>query len=365
VRLVRKPVLRSYHAALQPENGRVARASRAPRCHTHSYRLNGPPPFPCFAFVAPPLAHTWPTLRPGMATRLVLPSLGYGATGAPDLGLARQLPTAELAVYWGNSAAGFARHSASQRIAGLLHVALGTAVRWKLLKVNSATACQLPRVERTEAKALDPTQAEWLLSAAQGHWLHPIIALATATGCRRGEFLALAWPDVDFNSTPAVITVSKSVEQTKAGLRIKRPKNGKTRAFPVPASAADVLRTHREEQEQHRRLFGATYQTALDIVFAGPDGEYLKPDSVTAAACLLATKAGLKGVGLHSLRHSHASQLLSDGVPLPTVSKRLGHSSVNITAQIYSHAFRQDEIDAASTWEATIGKILKGSQVKQ
>jgi len=79
----------------------------------------------------------------------------------------------------------------------------------------------------------------------------------------------------------------------------------------------------------------------------------------------LASKAGLKGVGLHSLRHSHASQLLSDGVPLPTVSKRLGHSSVNITAQIYSHAFRQDEIDAASTWEATMGKVLTGSQVKQ
>lgn len=112
-------------------------------------------------------------------------------------------------------------------------------------------------------------------------------------------------------------------------------------------------------------LFGAAYQTALDLVFAGPDGDYLKPDSATAAACLLASKAGLKGVGLHSLRHSHASQLLSDGVPLPTVSKRLGHSSVNITAQIYSHAFRQDEIDAASTWEATMGKVLTGSQVKQ
>jgi integrase len=142
-----------------------------------------------------------------------------------------------------------------RHVAGLLHVALGTAVRWRLLKINPATACQLPRVERTEAKALDPTQAEWLLSAAQGHWLRPIIALAMATGCRRGELLALVWPDVDFDSTPAVITISKSVEQTKAGLRIKRPKNGKTRAFPLPASAKEILRTHREEQEQHRFIW--------------------------------------------------------------------------------------------------------------
>lgn len=70
-------------------------------------------------------------------------------------------------------------------------------------------------------------------------------------------------------------------------------------------------------------------------------------------------------MGLHSLRHSHASQLLRDGVPLPTVSKRLGHSSVNVTAQIYSNAFAQDEIAAASTWEATMGKVLKSSHVKQ
>jgi integrase len=170
---------------------------------------------------------------------------------------------------------------------------------------------------------------------------------------------------MDFDSTPAVIAVSKSVEQTKAGLRIKRPKNGKVRAFPLPASATVILKAHREQQEQSRRLFGATYRTDLNLVFAGPDGDYVKPDSVTAAACLLASKAGLKGVGLHSLRHSHASQLLSDGVPLPTVSKRLGHSSVSTTARIYSHAFRQDEIDAASTWETTMGKVLKGSQAKQ
>lgn len=252
-----------------------------------------------------------------------------------------------------------------RHVAGLIHVSLSTAVRWKLLKINPAAACQLPRIEQTEAKALDPTQAEWLLTAAQGHWLQPIFALAMATGCRRGELLALVWPDIDFDSMPAVIAVSKSVEQTKAGLRIKRPKNGKVRAFPLPASATVILKAHREQQEQSRRLFGSTYRTDLNLVFAGPDGDYLKPDSVTAAACLLASKAGLKGIGLHSLRHSHASQLLSDGVPLPTVSKRLGHSSVSTTARIYSHAFRQDEIDAASTWETTMGKVLKGSQVKQ
>jgi integrase len=252
-----------------------------------------------------------------------------------------------------------------RHVAGLIHVALNTAVRWKLLKINPAAACQLPRLDRKEARALDPKQTEWLLSAAQGHWLYPIIVLALATGCRRGELLALTWPDVRLDSTPGVLAVSKSLEQTKAGLRIKTPKNGKTRAFPLPAVAVEAMKAHRETQEQARKLFGNAYRADLNLVFAGPDGDYLKPDSVTAAACLLARKIGLPGAGLHSLRHSHASQLLSAGVPLPAVSKRLGHSSVNITAQIYSHAFTADEIAAAESWDAAMGQVVKGSQTKQ
>ena len=128
-----------------------------------------------------------------------------------------------------------------RHVAGLIHVALNTALRWKLLKMNPATACQLPRLERKEARALDSTQAESLLSAAQGHWLHPLIVLALATGCRRGELLALTWTDARLDSTPGVLAVSKSLEQTKEGLRIKKPKNGKVRAFPLPTVAVEDL----------------------------------------------------------------------------------------------------------------------------
>ena len=109
----------------------------------------------------------------------------------------------------------------------------------------------------------------------------------------------------------------------------------------------------------YRLQFGREYRSDLNLVFAQPDGNYLKPDSVTAKACLVARKAGLKGVGLHSLRHSHGSQLLSAGVPLPTVSKRLGHSNVSVTAAIYSHAFTKDEIAAAEVWDQTMRKAAE------
>lgn len=74
----------------------------------------------------------------------------------------------------------------------------------------------------------------------------------------------------------------------------------------------------------------------------------------------IAHKAGLKGIGLHSLRHSHGSRLLSDGVSLPTVSKRLGHSSVRITAEVYAHAFTADEIAAAETWDKSMREVIEG-----
>jgi integrase len=119
----------------------------------------------------------------------------------------------------------------------------------------------------------------------------------------------------------------------------------------------ELLKFHREMQEESRRLFVSDYQTDLDVVFCDPMGNYLKPDTVTAKACLLARKAGLgKGSSQHTLRHSHASQLLGNGVSLATVSKRLGHTDVHTTATIYSHALPKDDLGGAESWDANFTK---------
>ena len=129
-----------------------------------------------------------------------------------------------------------------------------------------------------------------------------------ASGCRRGEILALTWNDLTLDATPGVVSVTKSLEQTKAGLRIKPPKNGKPRTLPLPAVLVEGLKEHQTRQNEYRQQFGPDYRADLNLVFATPEGNYLKPDTVTSAACLLARKCGLKGIGLHSLRHSHGSQ---------------------------------------------------------
>src|SRR5437868_3683699 len=116
--------------------------------------------------------------------------------------------------------------------------------------------------------------------------------VAAATGCRRGELLAMRWSDVDLYGRS--VRINKSLEQTKAGLRVKGTKNEESRPISLPASTIEILKTVREQQQERRQLFGRDYRTDLDLVFSAPDGNYLKPDSVTSKACLIAKQAGLK-----------------------------------------------------------------------
>jgi integrase len=120
----------------------------------------------------------------------------------------------------------------------------------------------------------------------------------------------------------------------------------------VPESALAVLDTHRKRQDEFRRQFGPAYCTDLDLIFANPDRTPLRPNSISSVVSLLFRRLGLpKGASLHSLRHSHGSHLVADGVPLPVVAERLGHSSVRTTADVYTHALRGQDDDAARRWD--------------
>ena len=209
----------------------------------------------------------------------------------------------------------------------------------------------LPAVPRREAQALDRDRMSWYLDVARSYGVCEVLLFATGTGCRRGEALAITWLDVDLENGAA--RISKSVEQTREGIRVKSTKTQRTRTISLPASLIATLKLHRERQNENRRMFGPDYRADLNLVFCDPQGNFLNPDSVSSKASLIARKAGFsKGVSLHTLRHSHASQLLSGGASLPTVSKRLGHTDVHTTATIYSHALPKDDRTAAEMWDA-------------
>jgi integrase len=124
------------------------------------------------------------------------------------------------------------------------------------------------------------------------------------------------------------------------------------RPISLLQSTLTALELHRQKQAAFRAQFGPDYRTDLDLIFTNPDGTPLKRNSISSAVSLLFRRLKLpQGASLHSLRHTHASLLLADGVDLATVSERLGHSSVRVTADIYSHAIRGRDQEAARRWD--------------
>jgi len=249
-----------------------------------------------------------------------------------------------------------------RHIGTLLYTSLSEADRLGVLKIPHPMAnkrVRLPKLSKRSPAVLDKEKLRTLFDRARGTRLYPFIVTASATGCRRGELLALQWADL--NDSTGELSVSKSLEQTKAGLRVKSTKSELPRRFSVPEWALEVLHEHREEQDQDRELFGSDYQDN-GLIFCQPDGSYYSPDREGARVVELMRKVGLEGVSLHSLRHSHASSLLSGGVPIAVVSERLGHADQNITLSIYSHALPADTRAAAKVWNDAMADVIQDAR---
>jgi integrase len=176
------------------------------------------------------------------------------------------------------------------------------------------------------------------------------LELSAATGARRGELLALRWSDIQ----EGAVSISRSLSQTRAGLVFKETKNQSSRLVVLPESAVKALEAHREAQKTLREQFSMAYNSNLDLIFAEPDGAPLKPNSISSSVSALFKRLKIpkpKGASLHMLQHSHGSHLLAAGTELPAVSERLGHSSVMVTATVYSHRLTGRDKEAVARWE--------------
>jgi integrase len=201
-------------------------------------------------------------------------------------------------------------------------------------------------------KALDETQTARLLSAARGTRLYVPIVLAIGTGMRRGEILAVRWRDADL--VKGTLSVTQSLEQTAGNLRFKAPKTAKgRRVIALPSLVVDELVRHKGEQAQQRLLLGPGYQDC-GLVVARADGSPVKPDRFTQEFLDLIRNHNLPRVRFHDLRHSHASQLFKQGVHPKIVSERLGHSTIGITLDTYSHLLPGMQEEAAERFDVAL-----------
>jgi integrase len=187
--------------------------------------------------------------------------------------------------------------------------------------------------------------AQRLLEQMRGDRLEPLFRLMLATGLRQGEALGLHWADVDLDA--GTLRVCWTLTRTSRGLELGEPKTDKARrTVPLPRSAVATLLVHRARQEDERHTAGTTWRNNR-LVFTTEIGTPLEPRNVLRRFEVLAERAGLKGVHLHTLRHSAASFLLAAGTHTKVVQEHLGHSSYTITADIYSHVGPAQQREAA------------------
>jgi integrase len=212
--------------------------------------------------------------------------------------------------------------------------------------LNPAASIRAPKVKPKNMRALDTAETAALLEAARAYRLFVPVLLAVTCGLRRGEICALRWRSVEL-SDAAQIAVIGSTEQTKAGIREKGTKSGCARTVALTALAIEELRRHKTRQAEELLQVGVR-QTDDMYVVAQADGQPLKPNSLTHEFVRFVAGTDLPRVRFHDLRHSHATHLLASGVHPKIAQERLGHASVAITLDLYSHVLPGMQADAAS-----------------
>lgn len=160
--------------------------------------------------------------------------------------------------------------------------------------------------------------------------------MIAATGLRRGEALALRWSDIDLDN--ATLRVAGTLSRVGAELVITEPKTARSRRMiPLSPAIVSMLKAHRARQATERLRAGRQWIGDRDLVFTTKPGGPVDPRDLFQAIRMAAARAGIEGVGVHTLRHSAAVAWLEAGVHIKAVADLLGHSSIAITGDIYGH----------------------------
>lgn len=238
------------------------------------------------------------------------------------------------------------------RIHSTLRSALGSAVRRRLIPWNPAVHVELPVALRPMTSVWTPKQLGEFLDSIVDDRLYALFHVIAFTGLRRGEALGLRW--VDVNAGDGHLSVNQQLVDTGQGLAFGPPKTRESRRLvPLDAGTRNVLDQQRQSQEADRRAWGDAWINT-GLVFTREDGQMLRPDSVTKLFQRLIQQAGLPAIRLHDLRHTSASLALAAGVPMKVVSQRLGHSTMLITADLYTHVVPELAREAADRIAAIV-----------
>ena len=242
----------------------------------------------------------------------------------------------------------------------VIHRALKYAVKIKTIQSNPAVNVERPRKEKFIGSFYDKKEINTLFDIIQGHPLEVAIKLAAFYGLRREEIIGLKWNAIDFeNST---LTIQHTVTECNLnGKHIEVASDtAKTdfslRTMPLVTNFREMLLAKKEKQEHYRKLCGRSYcKEYLDYIFVNEMGERWKPRYLSDGFKRILEQNGLRRIRFHDLRHTCASLLLANNVPMKKIQEWLGHSDFSTTANIYAHLDYQSKISSAEAMLTGLG----------
>lgn len=288
---------------------------------------------------------------------------GYRATIrlhiVPDLGTipVQRLTAARVQAFY---AAKLATGTGSRTVQ-LCHLrlsqALSQAVRWQIVPSNVCDNVKSPTVRYKRGETWDGDQLRRFIAASASDSLAPLWDLLATTGMRRGEALGLRWRDIDLERGTA--TVAQSVVTLAGAPLIQEPKTtaGRRSLGLLPATVA-ALRAHRLAWIARKLAAPPELWRDHDLVICTAIGSPINPNNVQRNFERIVAAAGLPRIRVHDLRHSHATLLLAEGIPVHVVSRRLGHAKTSITVDTYAHVMAGQDEAAVAAFDRLLERAL-------
>lgn len=279
----------------------------------------------------------------GLIDKHVTPSLGRIPVG-------KLTPQQVQRYLTERQASGLAPRTVIQ-IRAILRTALNQAVRHSLTPRNAAALADPPKATTFKPTFLDAKQAEALLLAVRGHKLEALVTLALTAGMRIGEILGLTWADIDLDAK--TLKVRQQQQRVGKTLYTCEPKTERSaRSIALTQQAVDALRAHKQIQVDEFRAGIDVGRVMSGRVFTNEKGAPVENGTVLRQFQRLCKDADLPRMRLHDLRHSCATLLLTRGVHPRVVMEILGHSTIAMTMNVYSHVVPEIARDAADAMEA-------------
>lgn len=288
-----------------------------------------------------------------MATRIIIP---YFETLNIKL---KELTTEDIQEFY---SAQLERVSANTVIHyhAVIHRALKYAVKIKTIQSNPAVNVERPRKEKFIGSFYDKKEINTLFDIIQGHPLEVAIKLAAFYGLRREEIIGLKWTAIDFENN--TLTIQHTVTECNLdGKHIEvasdtAKTDSSLRTMPLVTNFREMLLAKKEKQEHYRKLCGRSYcKEYLDYIFVNEMGERWKPRYLSDGFKRILEQNGLRRIRFHDLRHTCASLLLANNVPMKKIQEWLGHSDFSTTANIYAHLDYQSKISSAEAMLTGLG----------